>query len=113
MSDSQRWRTIGLVTFLVAGFLLLSWGGAIVAAPGTIPLMWIAASRHATRPFRVAATMLSTLTVAEVVWALTYLTVDEAQPWIWLLPGLAVLVVVAIARRSSEMSRSASDSPAA
>jgi hypothetical protein len=99
LTDGQPWSTIGLVMFLVAGFLLLSMGGAILAAPVTIPLMWIAASRHPTQAFRVAATVLSALTVAEIVWALTYLAVDEAQPWIWLLPSLAALVVVAIAGR--------------
>jgi len=32
----QPWGTIGLVTYLVAGFLMLSMGGAILAAPVTI-----------------------------------------------------------------------------
>ncbi len=97
----QPWGTIGLVTYLVAGFLILSMGGAILAAPVIIPLMWIAASRHPTRAFRVSATVLSALTVAEIVWALTYLAVAEAQPWIWLWPSVAALVVVAIAGRFS------------
>jgi hypothetical protein len=95
----QGWRAAGLVAFVVAGFLLVSMGGAIVAAPITVPLMWMAASRHPTRPFRVAAMVLSALTVAEAVWALTYVTVDEAQPWIWVLPALAALAAVAVCRR--------------
>ncbi len=33
--------------------------------------------------------MIAALTVAEVAWAATYLTVAEAQPWIWLLPVAA------------------------
>ncbi len=101
VTDGQPWSTIGLVTFLVAGFLLLSMGGAVVAAPVTIPLMLVAASRHPTRAFRVAATVLSALTVAEIVWALTYLAVDEARPWIWLLPSLTALGILAIGRRLS------------
>ena len=99
MSDAQRWGAIGIVTFLVSGFLLLSMGGAIIAAPLTVPLMYIVASRHPTRGFWTAATVLSALTVAEVVWALTYLTVHETQPWIWLLPGLGAVAVVAMSRR--------------
>lgn len=99
MSDPRRWRAAGVATFVVAGFLLLSMGGAIVAAPITVPLMWMAASRHPTRPFRVAATVLSALTVAEVVWALTYLTVDEARPWIWVLPAVTALAAMAVCRR--------------
>ncbi len=75
---------------LVAGsaFLLLSVGGAaIVAAPLTIPLLYLAlrGGRMGTG-FRVAAVVIAALTVAEVAWAATYLTVEEAQPWIWLVP---------------------------
>ena len=105
----QRWSAIGVGTFVVAGFLLLSMGGAIVAAPVTVPLMNVAAVRHPTRPFRVAAMVLSALTVAEVVWALTYLTMDEAQPWIWLLPSVGALGAAAICRRLVALPRSASD----
>ena len=98
---TERWGVIGLVTFAVAGFLLLSMGGAIVAAPLTVPLMYVASRRHPTRGFRVAAVVLSALTVGEVVWALTYLTVEDAQPWIWLLPALGAMAVVAGSRRLS------------
>ena len=40
--------------------------------------------------------ILSAFTVAEVVWALTYLALEEAQPWIWLLPSLPVVAVAAV-----------------
>ncbi|MGI8983915.1 MAG: hypothetical protein ACR2HM_05205 [Acidimicrobiales bacterium] len=99
MNNVQRWRVGGVVTFVVAGVLLLSMGGAIVAAPATLPLMLIARSVHPTPAFRVAATVLSALTVAEVIWALTYLAVDEAKPWIWVLPSAGALIAaVAVAR---------------
>ena len=101
MGEGRRWRVIGTVTFLVAGFLLLSMGGAIVAAPITVPLMAIAASRRPTRPFRTAAAVISGLTVAEVVWAATYLTVEDSQPWIWLLPAAGALVTITVSRRFS------------
>ncbi len=99
MTDAQRWSVIGVVTFVVAGFLLLSMGGAIIAAPVTVPLMQVAASRHPTRSFRRAAMVLSVLTVGEVAWALTYVAAGDAQPWIWLLPSLGALAVVPISRR--------------
>ena len=99
MTGARRWRVIGVVTFVVVGFLLLSMGGAIVAAPVTVPLMFVAASRHPTRGFRAAAMVLSALTVAEVVWALTYVAIEEAQPWIWLLPSLAGVMIAAASRR--------------
>ncbi len=109
MRDIQRWRAIGLVTFGVSGFLLLSMGGAIIAAPVTIPLMYIAASKNPKQGFRVAATALSALTTAEAVWAATYLAVDEAQPWIWLLPSAGALAVVAVSRRTCPGRRVAND----
>jgi hypothetical protein len=100
-ADTDRWRTVGVVTFVVAGFLLVSMGGAIVAAPVTLPLMCMAAARHPTRGFRIAAIVLSALTAAEVVWALTYLTVAESRPWIWVLPILGALAAAAVSRRLS------------
>jgi hypothetical protein len=86
---AQQWRVVGAVTFLITGFLLLSMGGAIVAAPVTVPLMYLAASRHPTRSFRAAAMALSGLTIA------------EAQPWIWLLPSLAAFAAAAVFRQLS------------
>ncbi|MCA1702678.1 MAG: hypothetical protein LC808_05180 [Actinobacteria bacterium] len=82
--------------FVVAGLLLLSMGGAVIAAPATVPVMHIAASQHRTLAFRRLAVVLSALTVAGVAWALTYLALEEPQPWIWLLPSLAVVAVAAV-----------------
>jgi uncharacterized BrkB/YihY/UPF0761 family membrane protein len=95
MRDERRWSIVGGVVFVVAGVLLLSMGGAVIAAPATVPLMNIAASQHRTPAFRRWAVFLSALTMAEVAWALTYLALDEAQPWIWLVPSLAVVAVAA------------------
>jgi hypothetical protein len=66
-------------------------GGAIVAAPVTVPLMLIATRRHPTRSFRVAGAALGALTIAEVAWAVTYVASAEAKPWIWLLPLAAAI----------------------
>jgi hypothetical protein len=74
----------------VSAFLLLSMGGAIVAAPLTLPLLYLAVRGGSLGAgFRVAAVAIGALTVGEVAWAATSLTVAEAQPWIWLLPVLA------------------------
>jgi hypothetical protein len=71
----------------VSAFLLLSMGGAVVAAPMTLPLLYLAIrSGRMGAGLRAAAVVIAALTVAEVAWAATYLAVSEAQPWIWLLP---------------------------
>ncbi|HKN90420.1 MAG TPA: hypothetical protein VJ622_09065, partial [Acidimicrobiia bacterium] len=62
----------------------------IVAAPLTLPLLYLALrDGRIGAGLRGAAILIAALTVAEVAWAATYLTVAEAQPWIWLLPAAA------------------------
>ena len=74
----------------VSAFLLLSMGGAIVAAPLTMPLLYLAVrGDRAGTALRTAAVMIAALTVAEVAWAATYLAIAEAKPWIWFLPVAA------------------------
>jgi hypothetical protein len=85
------WRRVGLIVFVVAGFLLLSMGGAIVAAPVTVPLMFVSSRRHPTRPFRITGAALSSLTVAEVAWACWYVARVEEPPWIWFVPLTAAV----------------------
>jgi hypothetical protein len=76
----------------VSAFLLLSMGGALVAAPLTLPLLWLALrGGRLGGGLRLVAVAVAALTVAEVAWAATYLAVEEAQPWIWLLPVTAGL----------------------
>jgi hypothetical protein len=80
----------------ISAFLLLSMGGAIVAAPLTVPLLWLAARSDRTGgALRVAAVVIAALTVAEVAWAATYLAVAEAGPWIWALPVAAGMATAA------------------
>lgn len=81
--------------FSVCAFLLLSMGGAIAAAPLTVPLMFVVVRRRPTAAFRAIGAMLTGATVAEVVWALTYLAVDESKPWIWLLPLVGAMGTIA------------------
>jgi hypothetical protein len=89
-------RPWNIVVVGVGAFLLLSMGGAIVAAPLTLPLLYLAArGEGAGAALRVAAAAIAALTVAEVAWAATYLALTEAQPWIWLLPVAAAAATVA------------------
>ena len=54
----------------VSAILLLSIGGAIVAAPVTLPLLYVAARTDRLAPgLRMAAVTVAGLTVAEVAWA--------------------------------------------
>jgi hypothetical protein len=46
--------------------------------------------------------VLTGATVAEVVWALTYVVADEAKPWIWLLPLVAAIVAIAALLATSD-----------
>ena len=82
--------------FPVAAVVLISMGGAVVAAPVIVPLMFLAAQRHPTTTFRVIGVLLGGLTAAEVVWAVTYLQLGESQPWIWLLPMVGGVIAALI-----------------
>lgn len=44
--------------------------------------------------------------MAEVAWAITYLALEEAKPWIWLVPlAAATATIVAFAAESSPRCR--------
>ena len=78
------------VLVALSAVLLLSMGGAIVAAPLTLPLLYMAVrGERLSSGLRLAAVVIAALTVAEVAWAATYLSIAEAQPWIWLVPVVA------------------------
>ncbi|MEW6476535.1 MAG: hypothetical protein AB1679_30105 [Actinomycetota bacterium] len=58
----------------VSAFLLLSMGGAIVAAPLTLPLLYLSVRNGwLSGGFRTAAIVIAALTAAEVAWAAVYL----------------------------------------
>lgn len=88
------------VLVAVSAFLLLSMGGAVVAAPLTLPLLYLAVrNTELGAGLRLAAIVIAALTVAEVAWAATYLAVSETQPWIWLIPiGAGAGTAAALAR---------------
>ena len=101
--------SVGL--FLLGGFLLMSYGGAVVAAPLTLPLMYLAVRRHPTTAFRWAGGVIAGLTTVEVVWVLVYLAGGEDQPSIWLIPLAAGIAVVVAFVRSGGQARRSSRSP--
>ena len=91
-----RWRLAGVVLFAIATFLLLTMGAAIIAAPVTVPLLFLVVYHWPTRVFRVIGAVLVGATVAEVLWAITYVTIAEAKPWIWLVPLAAAIAAGAL-----------------
>ena len=101
--------SIGL--FLLAGFLLMTWGGAVAAAPATLPLMYLAVRRHPTAPFRWVGGVLAGLTTVEVAWAVVYVVDEETQPSIWLLPLAAGIVALALFVTARRQARRSSRSP--
>jgi len=72
--------------------LLGSMGGAILAAPVLLPLLWWAT--RTTARVRVLGAILAALVVGEVAWAGVYVVVGERQPYIWALPALAAAVTL-------------------
>ncbi|HVW35221.1 MAG TPA: hypothetical protein VHL53_21995 [Acidimicrobiia bacterium] len=100
-SVGGNWARAGVA---LAAFLLLSMGGAIVAAPLTLPMLYLSArSPRVGAGLRSAATIIAALTVAEIAWAATYLTVAEAQPWIWAIPLAAGFATAATFSLSADL----------
>ncbi len=91
------WRSL----VVISAFLLTSMGGgAIFAAPATVPLLWISLRRpDLSRRWKIAAGVVLTLTATQVALAATYLALGESKPLIWLLPvGAFALTYRAAAR---------------
>jgi hypothetical protein len=87
------WRILRTLLGLVCCALVTSIGGAgIVAAPVTLPLLWVA-GRYAKPLGRAALNVVAVITAAELGWALAYAAVGEQSPLIWALP-LALAVAV-------------------
>lgn len=87
-------RVAGVMLFVVVALLLTSVGGlGIVAAPVTLPLLFLVVKSHPTRSFRTAGAVIGGLTAAELTWGLLYLVGGEVPVAGWLLPiasGLAM-----------------------
>jgi hypothetical protein len=75
--------------------LLTSIGGAgIVAAPVTLPVLWLAA-RDASRVGRFLLDLVAALTAAELMWAVAFRAFGDASVWTRLLPLLGFVLVAA------------------
>lgn len=98
--------------FVFCGLLLMSMGGAVVAAPVTLPLLYLAVRGHPTPAFRWAGGVLGGLTAVELAWAVVYVVAGEDMPTIWLVPSTVGLVVqaafVTVRRQARRSSRSPS-----
>lgn len=80
---------LGVVLFAVTTLLLTSVGGlGIVAAPLTLPLLFLVVRAHPTRAFRITAAIIGGLTAAELGWGIVYVLVGEVPVAIWLVPVL-------------------------
>src|SRR5256885_3979237 len=84
-------RTVGGrwagVLVAVSAFLLVSMGGAIVASPLTVPLLYLAVRAEATRSgLRRAAALVAAPTPAQGAWAAPHPAPSEAEPPIWAVP---------------------------
>jgi hypothetical protein len=91
---SSRRAALAWVLLGFCAVLLVSYGGAILAAPLSLPLLVFAARSAPSRTYRVVAGVVVVLTSAELLWAVTYLAVGEAKPAIWLVPILGTVVAV-------------------
>jgi hypothetical protein len=89
------------ILLIVAAFLLFSMGGAIVAAPVTVPALVWAMRTSGSSVYRGLGAAVLALTIGEAAWALTYVTAGEAQPTIWLVPLAAAGAVLVTAPRWS------------
>lgn len=87
---------VGVAVCVVAAVLLVSMGGAIVAAPLTLPALALVVCRHPTRGFRIACAIIGGLTAAEVAWAAVYLIADEAPVVIWFVPAMIGIAAGAV-----------------
>jgi hypothetical protein len=113
LADRPSLRRVVIGAILVGTvLLLLSMGGAILAAPVMLPLLWWAA-RTATGGVRLLGVILAALVVGEVAWAGVYLVVGERQPSIWaLLPALSVAMTVLLMLLTTRPDPRGSGSPA-
>ena len=83
-------RAGGVLLFIVAAVLLTSIGGAgIVAAPVTLPLMFLVVRRHPTVGFRIAGGVIGALTAAEFGWGLVYFAAGDVAVLGWVVPLMA------------------------
>jgi hypothetical protein len=94
---SAAWRSVlpvvrkmllAVVTLLLLGSL---GGAAAYASPVTLPLLFLAARFSRRTAEGILWAVLAAATALETAWLLTFVTLGESAPWIWLLPMLAAI----------------------
>jgi len=109
MAGWHRMTPGALKVLLVAITVLLlgsSGGVGVVASPVLLALQFLAArtSRRASEVLLWA--LLASATGLEAAWAITYLALGEAMPWIWLVPtlvGIAFGIIVFVGARRARL----------
>ncbi|MCA1832533.1 MAG: hypothetical protein ABR548_12055 [Actinomycetota bacterium] len=89
---AKRWRVFVVAA---AGFLLISQGAQIAAAPLTVPALWWSARSTDRRGEWVTHTIVAGLTMAFVGWFGAYQLLGEKQPFIWAVPFATLMATVA------------------
>ena len=85
------YRIVTVGSFL----LLLSYGGAIFAAPITIPLLTYSTVRRIlTGWWGILNSVALVLTLAQSSWAIVYFTLGESAPAIWIIPIVITLLAI-------------------
>ena len=92
VEESRSGGAVGYRTVVVvSAILLVSFGGAIIVAPFSLPLLLRASNRaFLSRGWRIVAVVVFGLTLAECSWAVFYVLVGEESPYIWLIPTLVL-----------------------
>ena len=87
-----------LVVLIVgAAALLFSMGGAILAAPVTVPVVTYAITRdELTRGWRIAGGLILALTLAQCAWAVGFFVLDETHLAVWLYPVVVLAICAAV-----------------
>jgi hypothetical protein len=90
------------VLALVSLLLMASMGGGFLLLPLLVP-MHVWAARRSGRVGRVLWSVLPAAAAGMVTWAATYVTLGEAQPWIWLAPVAAAAAAGVVVHRSAAL----------
>ena len=82
-----------LVLAVVSLLALLSMGGGFLVLPLLIPLhVW--AARRSGPVGRVLWSIFPVAGTVMAAWSTTYVTIGEAEPWIWVIPAAAACMAV-------------------
>lgn len=90
---------VWLLRVLIVGAAasLFSMGGAILAAPVTVPVLTYAITRdEIARGWRITGGLILALTLAQCAWAVGFFVLDETHLAVWLYPVIVLAICAAI-----------------